>query len=54
MTIGRLSFGLRSCERYRFRWFYHPLTRLSEENLRLVFYVWIGWHFEATLRMKGE
>ena len=51
IKIGRFCLGIRAYGREKFRWFYHPLLKCNEKA-NFKFFVWIGWHFYACMRLK--
>ena len=51
IKIGRFYLGVRTHGREKFRWFYHPLFH---EKAKFNFFVWIGWHFYACMRLKNR
>lgn len=53
IKIGRFCLGIRAYGRKKFRWFYHPLLKCNEKA-NFKFFVWIGWHFYACMRLKKE
>lgn len=53
IRLGRFCMGRRLAGTQDFKWFYHPLLKMNEEA-HFKFFVWIGWHFYACLRLKEK